>query len=388
MSVINQMLLDLERRGVSLEAEDSGTGVLAVPLPRRRGWGIAGAVALLAVAAAALAATFPSAKVGQPARDAPTPQDTLGPRQVAAPISRAARPEPSDSRATREAVEDPSPTLSELPPAPHPSAGESTAAKPAAVEVAKAKSGPAPGTHPGIAGSQKAPAPDVVSDPAPSPPKESAQRPAQDPGGETRIDKRMKEPTPRQQSEAEFRRTVGLMRQGRIEEAKEGLRSALRLDPAHTTVRQTLAALLVEAGQINEAESVLREGMQLNPVDPRLAMTLARVQVSYGSMEEALATLGQAEAQGAGNADYQAFLGTVLQRLSRHEEAISRYLAALQLSPNSGVWLMGLGISLQAEERLAEAREAFRRARDAEDLSPELLAFVDQRLRALPPAAR
>ncbi len=387
MSVINQMLLDLERRGASLEAEDSGTGVLAVPAPRRRGWGIAGAVALLVVAAAALAATLPSARVEQSARDAPTPQDRLAPRQVAAPISGAARPEPSASPATREAVEDPSPTLSELPSVPHPSPAESTAVKPAAVKVAKAKPGLAPGTHPDTAASQNAPAP-AVSGPAPSPPEESAQRPAQDSMGETRIDKRMKEPTARQQSDAEFRRAVGLMKQGRIEEAKEGLRSALRLDPTHTTVRQTLAALLVEAGQINEAESVLREGMQLNPVDPRLAMTLARVQVSQGSLEEALATLGQAEAQGAGSADYQAFLGTVLQRLSRHEEAISRYLAALRLSPSSGVWLMGLGISLQAEGHLAEAREAFRRARDAEDLSPELLAFVDQRLRGLPPAGR
>jgi len=387
MSVINQMLLDLERRGVSLEAEDSGAGVLPVPAPRLGGRGIAGAVMLLVVAAAALAATLPAARLEQSARDTATPRDTAARQQVAAPISGAARPEPSAFSAAREAVEDPSPAVSELPPALNASPKESTTAKPAAVKVAKAKSGLALGTLPDTAESQEALAP-AISNPVPAAQKESAQRPVPDSMGETRIDKRMKEPTPRQHSDAEFRRAVGLMKQGRIEEAKEGLRSALRLDPTHTTVRQTLAALLVEAGQISEADSVLREGMQLNPVDARLAMTLARVQVSYGSLEEALATLVQAEAQGAGNADYQAFLGTVLQRLSRHEEAISRYLAALQLSPNSGVWLMGLGISLQEEGRLEDAREAFRRARDAENLSPELHAFVDQRLRALSPAAR
>jgi len=44
---------------------------------------------------------------------------------------------------------------------------------------------------------------------------------------------------------------------------------------------------------------------------------------------------------------------------------------------------MGLGISLQALGRRADAREAFRRARAAGGLSNEVLAFVDQRLRQL-----
>jgi MSHA biogenesis protein MshN len=42
---------------------------------------------------------------------------------------------------------------------------------------------------------------------------------------------------------------------------------------------------------------------------------------------------------------------------------------------------MGLGISLQAENRLAEAQEAFNRAKASHTLSPELQAFVDQQLK-------
>jgi MSHA biogenesis protein MshN len=43
---------------------------------------------------------------------------------------------------------------------------------------------------------------------------------------------------------------------------------------------------------------------------------------------------------------------------------------------------MGLGISLEAEGRPAEAREAFQRARATGALSVELDRFVEQKLRA------
>jgi hypothetical protein len=44
---------------------------------------------------------------------------------------------------------------------------------------------------------------------------------------------------------------------------------------------------------------------------------------------------------------------------------------------------MGLGISLQAAGRLADAQEALRRASASDNLGPELLAFVEQRLRQM-----
>ena len=44
---------------------------------------------------------------------------------------------------------------------------------------------------------------------------------------------------------------------------------------------------------------------------------------------------------------------------------------------------MGLGISLQAENRTADAHEAFARAKATNTLTPELQAFVEQKLQQL-----
>jgi MSHA biogenesis protein MshN len=54
---------------------------------------------------------------------------------------------------------------------------------------------------------------------------------------------------------------------------------------------------------------------------------------------------------------------------------------ALRLRPNSGVWLLGMGMSLESLGRNAEAQEAFRRAKTSGNLTQELQNFVDQRLR-------
>jgi MSHA biogenesis protein MshN len=85
---------------------------------------------------------------------------------------------------------------------------------------------------------------------------------------------------------------------------------------------------------------------------------------------------------GAGNAEYRGLHAAVLQRLTLHAEAAEEYRAALRLAPNASVWWLGLGISLEALGRTAQARDAFERARGG-NLSAELAAFADQRIHAL-----
>jgi MSHA biogenesis protein MshN len=84
-----------------------------------------------------------------------------------------------------------------------------------------------------------------------------------------------------------------------------------------------------------------------------------------------------------GNPDYAAFLAALLQRQGRHDEAVEQFRSALRAKPTVGVWWIGLGMSLQALKRNAEAQDAYRRARANGNLHPELAAFAEQRIKQL-----
>jgi MSHA biogenesis protein MshN len=197
-----------------------------------------------------------------------------------------------------------------------------------------------------------------------------------------KIDRRMNI-TSHESAESEFRRAVALVNQGRIAEGMDGVRSALKMDPEHQAARQTLVALLLEAKRVNEASTVAEQGLALNPANAGYAMLLARIMVERKDVTRALALLHKHAGSGAANPDYHAFTAALYQRLNRHKEAIDEYRTALGLAPLAGVWWVGVGISYQAIERPRDAFEAFSRARAAGNLTPELVGFVDQRLKQL-----
>ena len=193
----------------------------------------------------------------------------------------------------------------------------------------------------------------------------------------------MKRVSPAQHAEAEFRKAVALMQQGHITDAIAGYEAVLRLDAGHDAARQALVALLLENKRGADAGRVLQDGLKIRPEHTGFAMLLARLQVEHGTVEQAAATLEKSLPYADSQADYQAFFAALLQRRNRHKEAITHYQIALQLAPDNGVWLMGYGISLQAVQRTDDARVVFRRALDSKTLSPELQAFVQQKIKEL-----
>ena len=102
------------------------------------------------------------------------------------------------------------------------------------------------------------------------------------------------------------------------------------------------------------------------------------IQVERGDLQGAHDLLARYAGRAANDAEYHAFDAAVLQRLGRHQEAVAGYQAALKLAPRTGLWWMGMGISLQAENRDADALGAFQRAKSVGGLNPDLVQFADQ----------
>jgi MSHA biogenesis protein MshN len=199
------------------------------------------------------------------------------------------------------------------------------------------------------------------------------------------IDKQIREMTVQQRAETVFRSGVAQLQDGRVNAAETSFREALKEDPMHVGARQALLGLLLDARRNDEAEQLLRHALELNPRQPRHAMVLARLEVDRGEVGGAINTLVGALPYVRSDPEYYAFLAAVLQRDGRHRDAVDYYRTALQSSPGNAVWLMGLGMSLRANDQFADAREAFRRAADSKQLNAQLQAFVERQLREISP---
>jgi MSHA biogenesis protein MshN len=377
MSVINQLLLDLEKRRASgAERSVLPDHVRALPneeRPMQWGW-IAGggAVAVVALAAAWVLLSGMVSTGGRVAQAAPPRATDVAIEKVVAAsagVAFDARPGNTgesgrDAPASRLSFDLSNPPVPEPPPLP-----ASRVLSRSAPEVAADASPAAPAAR----------AEEIKRTPA-APTKAQAAPPA----GRAEIHKEVRQPTPRDVAESEYRKATTLLHQSRAAEAQEGFQAAINAYPGHHGARQALVGLLLNARKYLDAERVLQEGLAIAPGQSGFVMTLARLQVDRGDAAQATATLRKGLEHAPGGPDYVAFLAALLQRQGRHEEAIEQFQAALRLRPAAGVWWLGLGISLQAVNRGAEAQDAYARARATGNLSPELTTFAEQRLKQLP----
>jgi len=372
MSVINQVLLDLDRRRASA-AERRGipSYVRALPVNSRyvrREW-IAGGVAVLAALVIWMQRAAPEApRASAPAALTGT---EIAIETAVAPAAGVAIDADRDDPAQPVPAFRLSQELSNPP-------AEASPPLVASRLISRMDLEPPPATT----RAQPRPAP-VVTDQSAVVITKSAPAPASAAAGKAEIHKQVRQLTQQELAENEYRKATGLLHQGLPAEAQQGFEEALRLQPEHHAARQGLVGLLLETRKLGDAERVLQEALALAPAQTGFTITLARLQVHRGDTAEGVATLKRGYEYGRGNADYHAVLAALQQRLGQHEEAVEQFQAALRLKPARGVWWLGLGTSLHEVKRTADAQEAYRRARGAADIQPELAAVAEQRLRQL-----
>lgn len=351
MSLINNVLRDLDRRQAAAN-ERIGVPREVRPLPAaaRPAWIVPVAITVIVGALGGLALFWPAT--------APAPKP-------AAPIVQAATATP-EAEGTKAKVTSAVPQRDAVPPVPTFRDGASSAPRSAAQGVS--------------ATVQKRAEPPAIEKSGPLPRGKVVY--PHDPG--LRLDATLtsqKVTETAAETADEFQRAQTLLKQGRSADAEPLLRQALQTQPGNTVARQALLGLLLPARRFNEAAPVLREGLTQNPEQLQWAMNLARLQADANDYPAAWDTLNRSLSHAQQNADFLAFAGTVLQRINRHAEAQAHYEAALRLRPQEARWWVGYGIALESAGRGRDAGEAFNRARNLGGLSPEIQAYLDEKLK-------
>jgi len=358
MSVINQMLRELDARGGAV-VDASVTPIRPACARRLPAWWVLGGAGLAAAAAAAIYWLLPDA----PATNAPQHVPVV------------ARQESKDSKLDKPSAPNkpvgaaPSPRFGPVfapDAAPLPMHASASPAAVAAPPPAAVVVGQPWESEPGRETPQAAPGPSV---PVLSMDKGTPQAaPA--------VVKKMAVPSPEAEARQHYDDAQALQRAGQYDAAIGQYRQALERNPGMAGARVRLAGLLQEKGQVDAALALLQTGFEQR-ADDGLAIAAGRLLADLGQRDAALDWLQRGEA-GLRPADH-ALMGALLSQAHRPEAAGRAYQRALAADPGQGGWLLGLGLAMEAQGRRDEARAAYRNALERGRFNPEVTQFLRER---------
>lgn len=175
------------------------------------------------------------------------------------------------------------------------------------------------------------------------------------------------------------------------------------LPPVAPQLAQGLETPQTEQAVLAQAQSMWRSGMQVAAVEllnqavvaaereqpgwsalaqsDRLAILvreLARMQLSMGQVSLTMDMLVRLTPALSGYPDIWAIRGNVAQRLGLHQASVDAYAMALKVRPDEPRWLLGTSVSLASLGQLKVAAEMAEKARDQGQVSPAVMAYLEQ----------
>ncbi|MGY3941916.1 tetratricopeptide repeat protein [Aeromonas tecta] len=181
------------------------------------------------------------------------------------------------------------------------------------------------------------------------------------------------------------RKATTAMAKGQMREAQDHYYQVLAHDPHNQGAREQLAGLLYGEGRLTEAGQVLEEGLRLEPQQADFRLLLARVAISAGDKPKALNWLSGYQPELAANLDYYATWAGLTQELGQHTQASDLYVKLLRQQPDQGLWWLGLGVAEDGQGHSQRALDAYRNAQLHGNLGAASTSWLEQRIAQLAP---
>lgn len=170
---------------------------------------------------------------------------------------------------------------------------------------------------------------------------------------------------------------------GRLGEAAEGLRHALALDQSQHEARHLLSMLLWQQGERKAAVDLLQQGLQSAPDYAPFAVLRGRMLIEEGDISTALRLLEQYRRLAGEAPELLLLLGSVYQQAKKFPEAAGVYRQLVTRQPANARALAGLAISLDAQGKFDQALIRYRAALAVGGLPAAVSEYAGQRVSAL-----
>ncbi|WP_421310578.1 tetratricopeptide repeat protein [Aeromonas veronii] len=181
------------------------------------------------------------------------------------------------------------------------------------------------------------------------------------------------------------RKATTAMAKGSLRDAQDNYYQVLAHDPYNQGAREQLAGLLYGEGRLTEARQLLEEGIRLDPQQADFRLLLARLAISEGQQQQALGWLSGYQPDLASNMDYYATWAGLTQELGQNADAAALYVKLLRQQPDQGRWWLGLGVAEDGQGHSQRALDAYRNALLHGNLGEASTNWLEQRIGQLTP---
>lgn len=166
-----------------------------------------------------------------------------------------------------------------------------------------------------------------------------------------------------------------------ILKAERLFEEVLLITPEHKSARKQLGALWFGRKLFKPAINLLSQGVVIHPNDIDFRLMKARILLNQKNNTEAFNVLNGLST--AKHVEYQVLLANTAQLLKRNNSAILAYEQLVSLESYKGKWWLGLAIALDRSSAFDKAKTAYNNALTKHDLSENSARFIRQRLNEL-----
>lgn len=166
-----------------------------------------------------------------------------------------------------------------------------------------------------------------------------------------------------------------------LAKAESLFEEVLLLLPEHETARKQLAALWYGKKAYQDAINLLSQGIALAPQAEEMRLMSARIYFEQGQARQALNML--TPVSNSQRVELLALLANIAAQLNEHQKAGDAYRKLLDIESSVGRWWLGLAVSLDSQGQFKQASNAYSQAIVTGNLSNSTMQFARQRLSEL-----
>lgn len=166
-----------------------------------------------------------------------------------------------------------------------------------------------------------------------------------------------------------------------ISKAEKLLEDVVIITPSDSQTRKKLAALWFGRRAYQDAVNLLSQGIALNGKDSSLRQMKARIHLQQGQATAALNTLKPLAT--LKDEQYQIMLANTAQQAQQIKAAVNAYTMLITMQPNMGRWQLGLAVLYDKNSQFTLATKAYKTALTKNDLSVSSEQFIKERIQAI-----